>query len=252
MDMDTDTDTGEDTSDTDTDTGESLDDLMKEYGLDRKYGNPAEVFKAVAHQQKELADRDNQLLAFRTLVDNLRSDLGKAKSADDRFEGMSPEEREQAEWFMEMANKMGYIRKDDIEPINNSLTELQTERQVAAVADAIGSFDDLKDVAAIVRRTGESPKLGTNKRWDAMQAQASRFPGLKGLPAAEIIGILHELTKGQEKARPAVPPVSNGQKKSASTNTPGRSGGKMSIPSDYVNWSSDKQYDWLVKNGLVE
>jgi hypothetical protein len=252
---------GGEPADTETETGsDNLAGLMDNLGLSNKYDSPEKVLEAHVHlQRKAETDRQHNQLLTKILAEMQAADKPQPETApsindDELVEMLQTNPREAIE---ALAKEMGFVRKDEIEPIGKDVEAIKTESQFREVVDAINAVEGLGDVAKYVRDNRDLPEPGMNKKWDAM-VRIAEHSGLTNAPIALNIGTLNKLyeydqiKKNQKTTVAPVPPHKKAGAKTTSTGRQTSPAGSLQYPDGFLNWEPEKMLEWGKKHGLVD
>lgn len=258
-DTDTETDAPEGTPpeeapDTETETDEgSEQSVLTKYGLDR-YGT---VDAALAGIQEKDRFIDELKEGGRQMREVLKSYTKQPAPTEERPEPLDFNADVDPDAALQ---KAGYVRQDQVQPsfarVDERLAQTEGYLQRMAFADAVGQFDELKDVVPQLR-TGQLPIPGRNKLWDEMGRVYQSAPGLQAVDPSQIVPILYDAAQKRMGAPPAVAPVSAEKKRGATTTSAGRREAGLPYLSDGTpdfndeKWTDTKIYNWHEERDLI-
>lgn len=253
---DTETETAPKPADTETETVKpDYASLMAEYKLDGQYKSVEDVLKSVPAMRQELGERDRKINNLLTTVEKLANkQTEQPKAAKKEYTQEELNELAQTDpdkWFDAMADRRGYVKRDEIDPVLKSVDSLQEQQAQQIIISSIRTKPELTEVADYYAKVHNAPPEGFNARWDAMMARYKLQPSLGNLPGDEFFDILYQLTADTPKAKPVIPVRTPGKPEHATTSGADRGGKPQTLPPEYANWDSGRQLDYLVKHGLA-
>jgi hypothetical protein len=252
-------------TDTETETEPGLDALMTELNLTGQYKTPQDALKAVAHQRREIEARGRDLNAQTQELQELRDivkQIVKAQGqptaepqtqlSDDQLADMLSTNPRQA--FARMAAEAGYVRKNDIAPLEERLDTASKQQQVDRTVALVAQYDGLKPVADYIEQHGAFPPQGFNAKLDEMRAVWAEFPGVASNSVAEALKLGARLTATTVK-KPTVPQVSESRKRAATTTTTSTRtlspGGGAVYPPDFDTWPVEKMREFMARHKVL-
>ncbi|MDF1545606.1 MAG: hypothetical protein P1R58_10950 [bacterium] len=224
--------------------------IFKEEGLEKQFADPIDALRRIKDQNRYID----------VLVKQQKAN--EARLAEARKPEEKPFEPEYLDpQAIEEMNKLGFVRKSDVESqlseIQSGLTAVQQREGRRDAADYIESIDPgLKAVASAVRLGHEDnfPK-GKAPLWDAIQDVVQQHPELANanMSSKAIMELILPIAKQRVSApavKPSVDPVSEDKKRLART-TKGQKPAGPDQPPDYNKMSPDGIFKWHEKRGLI-
>jgi len=215
--------------------------IFDEEGLGGQFADPKDALRRIkdTNRWSESVHRTNQTLQ-RELEDYRR----------EKAERQKPPPID-AEKFMEnfqsapldTLRQTGVITKEELAAYDKKLSVIEEREQLRDLADAIGEYPELRDVASGLR-IGRAPVQGMNRFWDAISEVSNRFPGLERAGTATALSVLFPEAKKlvASRQKPPVDKVSQETKERGKTTPAGRPG-SGGTP-DFGKMSADQIRKW--------
>ena len=231
--------------------------LLREAGIDGTFktvpaalAGTAEGLRFIEQQRQELQQQHQQITnmtnAFNRVADERRGEGPTAPTEEDLVALLEASPRE-------AFTRAGLVSSQQLTPILNELQQMKARADHQDLVTAVGQHEDLKDVAKHLSTYGALPSPGMSKLWDEMMRLYDATPGFAAGRNADAIPVLYNAARNSmPKPGPKVPPVSDGQKRSARTTGGGR--GKKSTSSVMTEerlkqMSTDELEQWLREQG---
>lgn len=223
--------------------------IFEEQGLGSQFKDVEDVLRRVpdSNRWNESLHRTNQVLQ-RELDDSRRRTVEQPRPLTidsekfiDNFQSNPVETIKQG----------GFVTKEDMAVYEQKQTVLEQRENQRDLADAVGQFDELKDIASGLR-LGNQPIRGMNKYWDAIEDLSYKYPGLDRAGAYTAIQVLFPEAKKlvDVNRKPPVDKVPTEDKDRAKT-TPSAKSGDSSIP-DFGKMTTEQIRSWYEVRGMTD
>lgn len=152
---------------------------------------------------------------------------------------------------IEALRHSGFVTKDDLANFEQKQTVLEQRGIQRDLADAVGEYPELKDIASGLR-LGQQPVPGMNKYWDAIERVALKYPGIDRAGASTALQVLFPEARKlvDVHKKPPVEKVPTEDKDRAKT-TPSAKAGDGGIP-DFGKMTSEQIRSWYESRDLAD
>ena len=258
---DSDTKPETDDSSSDTNAAETLNPYEKaliEAGLNRQFRDVNDLISRAPemnqyiHKLEEQRKEDNDRL--RILLEKIAEptrEYAPPQTDEELIEEINTRPRE-------ALDKLGYVRKNDIQTLrqqyDDDIAEIKQQVVANTLADQFSQYDDLKSLAPVVRGRGPI-RPGMNKMYDTiMYLMNTEFPEFSAIPADKALKHLVPLAKQRlgTSEKPPVQPVSEVKKEQAhTTGSKKPSGSKLPTNEQLSTMSLSQLKKYVADNGLI-
>lgn len=217
-----------------------------ELGLESQFTSPVDVLDRVKDTNRYLDTLEKANLQQRTELESLKA----AQPEKPKQTAQELVERMETDPAGALADE-GFVRAENVQALQTQVTEMRQRERLRDVADTIGQYSELDSIASAYR-LGREPVQGTNKFWDAMNAEVALIPGLAEAKLETILAVTYPRVKDRlaSQPKPAVTKLSDKDKAEATTTgSPSR---KVAPDQpDYSNMSADEILADYQKRGMV-
>lgn len=248
--VDTEVDTEAETEDDNPDLA-----LLREYGLDKTYSSLSAALAGAREGQVHIGEQRAANQQLRDTLSQVSANFSQQQQQPQRPQQSQEEMADEFATDPDAAlRRSGYVKQSDVRsqitPLVNQLQNVQARNDRLDFAEAVGQFEDLRDVADHVRRTGAPPPRGTSAIWDEMDRIYQTSPSLTG-DIADLVPLLYPTAKARLTSGPKVSPVPDEKKRGASTTSTGRGRPGSGKRPDFDTMSETEIEKWFEEQGLI-